>query len=447
MISVDSIFERSTSALLRSAARAALLSLVILVPSVLATKIVVERSHFMPTGRQVVKILVLDVSGSMRGHPLDTLKSAAQAYANTVVGTDSHGDTLVACVAFSDHARVVAEPTRDLQSFIAHVNQMTTSGATRMGDGLVRARGILEGQGIVKTSRAGDPKSGGATSAINHEVIMVTDGKPTGGATSVLDALPFFIFNGIPVHTVGAGKDYDRTLLERISLKTDGTFVAADDIARLIPVMEEFARQGLAQAGPSSKGYSSFLTRIVGWIIIGVAIGICAAIPRKTVRALLFGAAGGLAGGLLGAGLFELFQFVLGVAGIKSGIANRFVGFAVLGASIGFPVPFAESVSKVALLRVVDGAQLGRLIILDRSSTILGSGPSSDVTIGGDPGVDEKHARITRKGEAIRVEALGSKGFIKEGTVTRDATISSEEVFVIGETKLLYLTKVTLLKA
>lgn len=447
VMSIDSIFERSTSAFLRSAAKAALLSLVILVPSVLATKTVVERSRLMSLGRPAIKILVLDVSGSMRGYPLETLKSAAKAYGSTVVGADSKGDTLVACVAFSDQARVIAEPTRDFHSFITQVNQMTASGATRMGDGLIKARRILEGQGIVKTSAAGDPKTSRGASGINHEVIMVTDGKPTGGASSVLDALPFFIFNGIPVHTVGAGKDYDKTLLERISLKTDGTFVAADDIARLVPVMEEFARQGLAQAGASSKGYASFLTRIAGWVIIGTAIGICAAIPRKTARALLFGAAGGLAGGLLGAGLFELFQFLLAVAGIQSGIANRFVGFSVLGASIGFAVPFAESVSKVAWLRVVDGAQLGRLIILDRSPMILGSGPGSDVTIGGDPEVEENHARITRKGEAIRVEALGRKGFVKGGNVTRDAEISPEEVFVIGETKLLYLTKVTLLKA
>ncbi|MCL5126052.1 MAG: VWA domain-containing protein [Deltaproteobacteria bacterium] len=446
VMSVDGILERNPASLFTGVLRAILYSLVILVPATLATKLAIEQVQGHTDSPKALKILVLDVSGSMRGKPLASLKTAVEAYISTVETMDKRGNNLLACVAFSDHAKVIAPPTDDYKSVIATANQMSAFGATRMDEALLQTRKLFENYGETKSTFKSQRQGLKSFISPRHEIILITDGKPTGGYSPVLESLPFFIFNSIPINTVGTGLDYDRALLERISLKTGGRFTAVDDIAGLVPILEEYARQGLAQAGEYPAGLLSHFSRGIGWAIIGVAIGICAAIPRRTFRAFVFGATGGLVGGLLGAFLFEIFQYVLGGLGVTSGIVNRFVGFCVLGAAIGFTVPFAESISKLAWIRVIAGHQVGRLIILDRSPVTLGSGSDSDITIVGDTGIASKHVQIIRSREKIRLETIGDRALNVDGKEVHEATICPEDTFMVGATKFLYLTKMTLLR-
>lgn len=282
-----------------------------------------------------------------------------------------------------------------------------------------------------------------------YELILVSDGAPNvpqnenKATDAVMQNLAFFSSNGCPINTVGAGKDYKRPLLQEISSKTGGQFVAADDIKNLVPVFEKLAYRGLTQAGPDRDQKLGFTSRVSGWIFIGLAIGVCAALPRKSTKAIMLGAIGGFAGGLIGAGAFEGMLYFLTVAGGGSGAISRCLGFMLLGASIGFAVPIVESVGKKSWIRIIEGDQTGRIAVLDRTLMTLGSGRTADIRVSGDPGIEPKHIRFTRAGEDQDIESIGKEDFYVNGKKARKARITHEDTVLVGSTQFVYLNKLT----
>jgi len=446
MMLTEAVFQRNSRAALNAARTSALYTLIIIVPMVLFTKFLFTPTRTVLKPVEIsgnpVKVLVLDVSGSMDGHPLATLKKAVQAYADVIGSIDSGKKTRLACVVFSDDARIVCEPTNDLRAFTDQVNRITASGNTNMAAGLARAEDILSRVGISDRSSAGDKEK-----SHSDEVIMVSDGKPNvpsqGAVQAVVDRLGFFVAKGMPVHAVGAGRDYDRALMGRIASKTGGTFVPADDISKLVTVMEQFAAQGLTQAGVDPSEKLGFLSRIAGWMLIGMAIGICAALPRKSRRAITWGIMGGLAGGFIGSALFGLLQSVFSFAGVGSGVVNRLIGFAVLGASVGFSIPVVESMLKPAWIRISEGTQTGRVVIVDKSPMTLGSGWNSDIRVTDDPEIDDKHLKLTKAGEDLDIECLGRQNLLVNSVRVPKAKVTHEGTFMVGNTEFIYFNKLT----
>jgi Mg-chelatase subunit ChlD len=437
----DAVFERNLKAALHAARTSALYTLIIIVPAVLLTKFLFTPTQSVPNpfekSGNLLKVLVLDVSGSMAGDPLTTLKKAVQAYADLTERKDPSKRTRLACVVFSNDARVVSEPTNDLRSFSDKVSKVSASGGTNMAAGLSLAESIFRRVAIPDRWSAAQKDKPSA-----NEVIMVSDGKPDS-VQPVLDSLSFFAAKGIPVHTVGAGSDYDRSLMERIASQTRGTFVPANDISMLVAVMEQFAVQGFTQAGADSGQKLGFASRILGWMLIGVSIGICAALPRKSHRAITWGIIGGLAGGFIGSVLFGVLQSIFSFAGVGSGVVNRFIGFAVLGASVGFSIPLVESVLKPAWIRISEGNQTGRVVIVDKSPMTLGSGWNSDIRISDDPEIDGKHLSLTKVGEDLEIECLSKQNLLVKGVKTGKAKVTHEETFMIGNTEFIYFNQLT----
>lgn len=450
----DWVFERTFWAFFKAVFLSVLSTAIIIVPSVLIAKhLLTPTSHkstlYLEAGVKPLKVLVLDVSGSMEGDPLETLKRAVQAYVNVIQQNDKEKRTRLACVVFSNKALIVAEPTNDLSLFVDQVNKVKAEGATNMAEGLLFAENIFKKSGSTyksKSSRKSSPTPD--RKVFLDEVIMVSDGKPNvpnerRALADVQDRLQFFMREGHPLHAVGAGKEYDRLLMEQLASKTGGTFVPADDVAKLIPVMEKFAHQGFTQSGKAGDEKIGPWTRIVGWVVIGIAIGICAALPRKSFRSLALGIVGGIAGGLVGSVFFEILQYVVDLTSLESGLINRCIGFMVLGASIGFAVPVVETVGRPAWLRILEGRQTGRVVVLEKSSMILGSGKRADIRIDDDPDISEKNIRFTKIGDDLEVQCLDKENLTVNGAPNRKTIIRNGETFEVGNTEFVYINKLT----
>jgi Mg-chelatase subunit ChlD len=450
----EAVFERTFNAVVKAAIASILSAIFIIAPSVLLTKYLFTSEKSIPKlSREIeapVKIFVLDISGSMQGKPLDELKKAVHAYVRIIERNDSEKRARVACVVFSDNSRIISEPTNDFRRFLNEIDSIKANGNTNMAAGLSSAEEII-GKLIAaeKLGTTSGPLWAKETFRPSYEVIMVSDGEPNipspekKAVEAVMQRLSFFSANHCPVNTVGAGKQYKRPLLEDISNRTGGTFVAADDVAKLVPVFEKLASQGLTQAGPNQDQKIGFTARVTGWIVIGIMIGICAALPRKSQRAIILGAIGGFVGGLVGSVMFELILHILSWGGGGSGVLGRCLGFVVLGGSIGFSVPIVESVGKTFWIRIIEGGQSGRIAVLDKALVTLGSGSNVDIRITDDPAIQAKHIRFTRAGEDQDIESLGKEGFFVNGKRAQKARITHEDTVLVGNTQFIYLNKLT----
>ncbi len=138
------------------------------------------------------KLLILDVSGSMRGTKLQELKS--------VVAELERNSAQISWIAFND--KVVGEGSshEEFQSISA-------GGYTNYVPALERAAELLKDNPVEK-------------------VIFISDGGPSESLKKVLDAA--YKLNQ-PVHTISIGKD-GRNVMRELAEKTNGIQIIVDDI-------------------------------------------------------------------------------------------------------------------------------------------------------------------------------------------------------------------------
>lgn len=449
--SLDNLFERSWRAVLLGLKRTIYVPFLIVLV-VFVSKIAVMgfagletfRTMIFGSEQEFLKVFVLDTSGSMNGYPLETLKNAVKAYVE-VLEKNRRTDSVVsvACVTFSDDAKLVHGPTTDYQAFLKKVQEIQASGQTNTAAGLELASTIIQ----PNSSSTSGQETGAAP---KYEVILVSDGLPnlpllssdkSAPYTNVEKALVRFASNNIPIQSVGAGSDYDRKFMEHIAQKTNGKFVPANDVSNLIPVFRKLAQTGLAQTYTGDQAALPLVRRIVGWTLIGLAIGLGTALSRRSRRALFMGMIGGLLGGCLGAIFFEGFQHAMTRLHVTSGIFNRLGGFLILGSCIGFCVPFVESAGKTAWLRIVRGLGEGRLIILDRSPMILGRHELVDIPVFGDPQIDLKNVQLEKRGKNLHVQTFGQNNLMIRNSWAQAGTLSNLDTFTVGSTTFVYLNR------
>jgi len=181
---------------------------------------------------RVALALVIDVSGSMEGKPLNDAKAAAKQLL-AALGPDDRA----AVMAFSDKVKL-AEPFPQLDeakerdftinklALANFVDGLSAGGNTSLYDAAVKA--------VRLTAREG--------SSLRRAVIFLTDGRDevAGGAvgsgsetynddSAIFEAKA----NRVPIFTIGLGNFRDKAFLTRLATLTGGDFLDTPDSAQL----------------------------------------------------------------------------------------------------------------------------------------------------------------------------------------------------------------------
>ncbi|MBI3360675.1 MAG: VWA domain-containing protein [Chloroflexi bacterium] len=149
--------------------------------------------------------LVLDRSTSMQGSRLDQVKAATQSLIDQL----SERDTF-AVVAFSDRAEVVlpAQTNADKTLAKAKVSTLRASGGTEILQGLIY--GLSEVQRFISPA------------AVN-QLILLTDGRTYGDEADCLLLASMAGGDGITVHGLGIGEEWNDAFLDDLAGRTGGS--------------------------------------------------------------------------------------------------------------------------------------------------------------------------------------------------------------------------------
>jgi hypothetical protein len=190
---------------------------------------------------------------------------------------------------------------------------------------------------------------------------------------------------------------------------------------------------------------------VLGWILVGVAIGasvgafdLLRAALRKNdfrvpTRKVVNGAVGGFLGGLVGGVLFEalpgLAARVMRAELPRSSLA---IGLVVLGACIGLLIGLAQVILKEAWLKVKAGFRPGRALLLSKDETTIGRAESCDLGLFGDSGVERLHARILLQDARYLLADAGTPGgtFLNGARVDRPAPLRDGDTIRLGHSTL-----------
>lgn len=198
---------------------------------------VVEQAE---TDVPVSVILVIDVSGSMKGRPLDDAKMAAIRFLDRLGPGDA-----AALLAFSDVVNL-DEPfpqldpkrevdfTRDKRSLYDAIDGLVAGGNTPLYDATYKAIRMAAGQPLG-----------------NRAVLLLSDGRDEvlggerGSGSRVADEnMPIREANraNVPVFVVGLGNPIDREFLRRLAEESGGAYQEPPDSGKLVELFDNVAK-------------------------------------------------------------------------------------------------------------------------------------------------------------------------------------------------------------
>lgn len=151
------------------------------------------------------------------------------------------------------------------------------------------------------------------------------------------------------------------------------------------------------------------MPRVVGWIIMGMGIGVVEGVYENSPSKIRNGLIGGGLGGLLGGCLFDVLPAMIHSG---SGMSSRATAFVILGLCIGALIGLVQVAMRDAWLTVMDGYRVGRQLILSSPVTILGRGDHLRLPFVGtsNSGLEIEHLAIERSSDgSFFVRDLSSK--------------------------------------
>ena len=149
-------------------------------------------------------VLMIDVSSSMAGAPMENARRAAQAFVDAVGPNDP-----VAIMTFGSNVRLRQDYTTDKAALTAVINSLVDGGETALYQGAYDA--------IQTAANSPTPR---------RAVILLSDGAEYGDASDVgrAAAAALALELGVPIYTVGLGYGIDRTYLQELSASTSSQF-------------------------------------------------------------------------------------------------------------------------------------------------------------------------------------------------------------------------------
>lgn len=187
---------------------------------------------------------------------------------------------------------------------------------------------------------------------------------------------------------------------------------------------------GLVGTAIGNAAYAGLeLPRFIGFMILGLAVGVVDGLADRSWRRIRNGVIGGLLGGLVG-GL--LFNPLVALLSSDSGIASRAAAFVILGLCLGALIGLTQVVLREAWLTVLDGYRSGRQLIISRPVTVLGRGDHVPLPFLGAANreLEIEHCRITRHPSgAFVLEDLQSR----LGVFVNQQRVQGSQVLVHGD--------------
>ena len=197
------------------------------------------------------------------------------------------------------------------------------------------------------------------------------------------------------------------------------------------------------------------IARAFGWSLLGLGLGVGAALPTRSPARIRNGAIGGFLGGFLGGFVFDLIapasnvvQAATAGAGVREvGGPSRAAGFTAIGGLTGFFIGLVEEWLKQAWVRVLAGRNEGKDFILSKTVNILGRDERSDVPLYGDPSIGAQHAAIRADGHRhVLIDAGSPTGTLVNGqpvTPGSELLLRDGDMIQIGTQAILFREKAT----
>jgi hypothetical protein len=147
-----------------------------------------------------------------------------------------------------------------------------------------------------------------------------------------------------------------------------------------------------------------FAGRALGWMLLGLLVGLSDFLVNQRTQRALYAALGGLGGGLLGGLLYEgITQVFLAQSGQVQLLLSG-MGLVGVGAAIGGGIPLARQAFSRGELHVLAGEQQGLVREVTDSATI-GFYDGNDLYLP-DAGIAWRHAVVRQTSEGFTLEVL-----------------------------------------
>jgi hypothetical protein len=177
-------------------------------------------------------------------------------------------------------------------------------------------------------------------------------------------------------------------------------------------------RQGASAVG---RVLGEVLSRALGWLLLGAAVGLSEGIAARSRSKLIYGTLGGALGGLIGGALYGLVKALEREPGSAFTLWGEALGLMILGAAIGALSALVQAVFQPASVRVMRGWQEGREYPLLKDETILGRDEHADIALFRDMRIEKQHALIRRRENRYE---LANRGAPAEHTRVNDLPVA-----------------------
>jgi hypothetical protein len=175
---------------------------------------------------------------------------------------------------------------------------------------------------------------------------------------------------------------------------------------------------------------AEMLIRGIGWLFLGLAIGMSEGIAARSLGKFSYGTIGGALGGLVGGCLFGLFYSLAIQANLGTTYFWGAVGLVITGACIGSLSALVQAVFQPASVKVLRGWQEGREYPLDKMANLLGRDEHADIALFRDMKVEKKHAYIHRQSNRF---FLVNNGAPPEQTLVNDLPVGQARELQDGD--------------
>ena len=171
-------------------------------------------------------VLVIDVSGSMEGTPMEAAKAAATNFV-----TQKRPGDFIALVTFGDTAQTVSGFTTDIEALTARIGELEATGETAFNDGVIQAIDLFE------QSNA---------SALRRNIIVLSDGADTVSTATTDEVLAAIDNPANPVRVFGVAlesPEFQPAAVQQVAEAGEGLFLSTSDPAELAALYGQIQRE------------------------------------------------------------------------------------------------------------------------------------------------------------------------------------------------------------